>query len=279
VEEQPKERRPSRREASSAQGSSGQANLGLYFLISLVTAIAVVAAAAGINHAWPIFGESGGQTSNVVAQGTPGAQGTPAVEPTPKTVTIDADDNPAKGPADAKVTIVEFSDFQCPYCGSFVQATLPQILSNYGDKVKFVFMNFPLTSIHPYSEKAAEAGECANEQGAFWQFHDIMFQNQTTLTNLLTPDATAGLAKVVDSLKGYAAQLGLDTAKFNDCLDSGRMADAVQADMTLAQKAATDAGLTRFGTPAFFINGNSLSGAQPYANFKAAIDAALAAAQ
>jgi protein-disulfide isomerase len=273
VEEQPNERRPSRREASSAQGSSGQANLGLYFLISLATAIAVVAAAAGINHAWPIFGESGGQTTNVVAQVTPGAQATP------KPVTIDVGDNPAKGPADAKVTIVEFSDFQCPYCGTFVQATLPQILSNYGDKVRFVFMNFPLTSIHPYAQKAAEAGECANEQGAFWQFHDIMFQNQTTLTDLLTPDATAGLAKVVDSLKGYAAQLGLDTAKFNDCLDSGKMADAVKADMTLAQKAATDAGLTRFGTPAFFINGNSLSGAQPYENFKAVIDAALAAAQ
>jgi protein-disulfide isomerase len=231
----------------------------------LATAIAVVAAAAGINHAWPIFGESGGQTTNVVAQVTPGAQATPGVEPTPKTVTIDADDNPAKGPADAKVTIVEFSDFQCPYCGRFVQQTLPQILSNYGDKVRFVFMNFPLTSIHENAQKAAEAGECANEQGAFWQFHDIMFQNQSALT--------------VDNLKSYAAQLNLDTAKFNECLDSGKMADAVAADMAVAEKAATDAGLTRFGTPAFFINGNSLQGAQPYDVFKAAIDAALAAAQ
>jgi len=279
VEEQPDERRSSRRKASSAKGSSSQANLGLYFLISLATAIAVVAVAAGINHAWPIFGESGGQTINVVAQGTPGAQATPTVEPTPKTVTIDAGDNPAQGPADAKVTIVEFSDFQCPYCGKFVQETLPQILSNYGDKVRFVFMNFPLTSIHPYAQKAAEAGECANEQGAFWQFHDIMFQNQSALTSLLTPDPVAGLAKVVESLKGYASQLGLDTAKFNDCLDSGRMADAVTADIAVAEKAATDAGLTRFGTPAFFINGNNLAGAQPYNVFKAAIDAALAAAQ
>jgi predicted DsbA family dithiol-disulfide isomerase len=80
-------------------------------------------------------------------------------------------------------------------------------------------------------------------------------------------------------MKGYASQLGLDTAKFNDCLDSGRMADAVTADMTAAQTAATDAGLTRFGTPAFFINGNNLQGAQPYDVFKTAIDAALAAAQ
>jgi protein-disulfide isomerase len=247
------------------KGSLSQANLGLYFLISLATAIAVVAAAAGINHAWPIFGESGGQTINVVAQGTPGAQGTPAAQATPKPVTIDADDNPAKGPADAKVTIVEFSDFQCPYCGRFVQETLPQILSNYGDKIRFVFMNFPLTSLHENAQKAAEAGECANEQGAFWQLHDIMFQNQSALT--------------VDNLKSYAAQLNLDTAKFNECLDSGKMADPVAADQAVAEKAATDAGLTRFGTPAFFINGISLQGAQPYDKFKAEIDTALAAAQ
>jgi protein-disulfide isomerase len=248
------------------KGSSSQANLGLYFLISLATAIAVVAAAAGINHAWPIFGESGGgQTINVVAQTTPGAQGTPAAEATPKPVTIDVGDNPAKGPADAKVTIVEFSDFQCPYCARFVQETMPQILSNYGDKIRFVFMNFPLSQIHENAEKAAEAGECANEQGAFWQFHDIMFQNQSALT--------------VDNLKSYAAQLNLDTAKFNECLDSGKMADPVAADMAVAEKAAQDAGLTRFGTPAFFINGNNLAGAQPYDVFKVAIDAALAAAQ
>jgi protein-disulfide isomerase len=247
------------------KGSSSQANLGLYFLISLVTSIVVVAVAAGINHAWPIFGESGGQTINVAAQVTPGAQATAAPQATPKTVTIDAGDNPAKGPADAKVTVIEFSDFQCPYCAKFVQETMPQILSNYGDKIRFVFMNFPLTSIHENAQKAAEAGECANEQGAFWQFHDIMFQNQSALT--------------VDNLKSYAAQLNLDTAKFNDCLDSGKMADPVAADMAAAEKAAQDAGLTRFGTPAFFINGNNLAGAQPYDVFKQAIDAALAAAQ
>ena len=126
-------------------------------------------------------------------------------------------------------------------------------------------MNFPLTQIHENAQKAAEAGECANEQGAFWQFHDIMFQSQSALT--------------VDNLKSYAGQLNLDTAKFNECLDSGRMASAVQADVQTAEKAVQEAGITRFGTPAFFINGNSLSGAQPYANFKAAIDAALAAAQ
>jgi protein-disulfide isomerase len=207
----------------------------------------------------------------------PGAGGTPTAQPTPKTITIDPGDNPAKGPADAKVTIIEFSDFQGPHCGSFAQQTLPQILSNYGDKIRFVFVNSPITG-NAYAEKAAEAGECANEQGAFWQYHDLVFQNQQVLTNLLTPDPTAGSAKVVESLKGYAAQLGLDTAKFNDCLDSGRMASAVQADQQAYQKAIQDAGLTSHGLPAFFINGNYLGGAKPYSVFKQLIDAALAAA-
>ena len=257
--------------------------MGLYFLISLVTAIAVIAAAAGINHAWPIFGTTSEKNVGVVAQLTPGTQatpvtqGTPTAQPTPKTIQIDAGDNPARGPADAKVTIVEFSDFQGPNCGSFAQETLPQILADYGDKVRFVFMNLPLTKDN-YAEKAAEAGECANAQGTFWQYHDLLFQNQQALTALLTPDPAAGLAKVVDSLKGYAAQLGLDTAKFNDCLDSGQMANAVQADQQVGQKAAQDAGLTSFGLPSFFINGNYLGGAQAYDVFKQAIDAALAAA-
>ncbi len=193
------------------------------------------------------------------------AQGTPTVEPTPKPVTIDVGDNPAKGPADAKVTIVEFSDFECPYCARFVQDAYPQILANYGDKVRFVFINLPLTSIHEHAQKAAEAAECANEQGAFWQFHDIMFQNQDALT--------------VDNLKSYAAQLQLDTAKFNDCLDTGKMADEVDADLAAGEKAVADAGLDRFGTPGFFINGVHLAGAQPYDVFKAAIDAALKEAE
>ena len=257
------------------QGSSSRAaNLRLCFSISLFTAIAVVAAVAGV-----------GCGSTPEAQPTPGAQatqgtgGTPTAEPTPKTIQIDSGDNPSKGPADAKVTIVEFSDFQGQYCGSFARQTLPQILTNYGDKIRFVFMNLPVTSTNSYAEKAAEAGECANAQGTFWPYHDLLFQNQQALTDLVSANQAAGLAKVVESLKGYAAQLGLDTAKFNDCLDSGVMASALQADNQVARKAIQDAGLTSFpGVPAFFINGNYLAGAQPYDVFKQAIDAALAAA-
>lgn len=233
------------------------------FLVSIVAAILVVAAAAGLNHAFPIFGTSDDDDGGtVVAQNTPGAQATPV---TPVPVTIEPGDNPAKGPADAKVTIIEFSDFECPYCGRFVLDTFPQILQNYGDKVRFVFMNFPLTSIHPNAAKAAEASECANDQGAFWQYHDLLFQNQDALD--------------VASLKNYAQAAGLDAAKFNQCLDSGEKAAAVQADVAVATKAVQEAGLDRFGTPAFFINGMHLGGAQPFANFKAALDAALAEAR
>jgi protein-disulfide isomerase len=224
---------------------------------------------------------SGSSTSTQVPAGgspsPPGAGGAPTVQPTPKTITIDPGDNPSKGPADAKVTIVEFSDFQGPNCGKFAQQTLPQILSNYGDTVRFVFVNYPLNK-DVYAQEAAEAGECANAQGAFWQYHDLLFQNQQAFAGLLTPDPTAGLAKIVDSLKGYAAQLGLDTANFNDCLDSRKTTSAVQADRQVADKAAQDAGLTSFPVPAFFINGNYLHGAKPYDVFKQAIDAALAAA-
>jgi protein-disulfide isomerase len=195
-------------------------------------------------------------------------------------VAIDVGDNPSKGPTDAKVTIVEFADFQGSHCGSFALQTLPQILADYGDKVRFVFMNMPLKLTDPYSEKAAEAGECANAQGFFWQYHDLLFQNQQVLTGLLTPDPTAGLAKAVESFKGYAAQLGLDTAKFNDCLDLGKMASAVQTDEQVGAKAGHDAGWTSFTVPSFFINGTFyLSGAKPYDAFKQAIDAALAAAK
>jgi protein-disulfide isomerase len=240
-------------------------NLGATFLVSLLTAVAVVAAAAGINHAWPIFGTNGDGGNGSGTPSGQAAQNTPAANATPQPVSIDAGDNPAKGPVDASVTVVEFSDFQCPYCARFTQETLPAILSNYSDKVRFVFMNFPLTSIHANAEKAAEAAECAYDQGAFWEYHDLLFQNQAAL------DA--------DSLKGYAASLGLNASQFNECLDSGEKADEVEKDMTAAQKAVQEAGLDRFGTPAFFINGNHLGGAQPFDVFKQAIDAALAAAE
>jgi protein-disulfide isomerase len=147
---------------------------------------------------------------------------------------------PARGAAAAPVTIVEFSDFQCPFCGR-ITPTLDQVMTKYGEKVRLVFRQFPLP-MHPNAAKAAEAALCANEQGKFWAMHDAMFKDQS------------GLA--VDALKTKAAAIsGLDAASFNACLDSGKETAAVQADM----KAGTKAGVN--GTPAMFVDGRFINGA------------------
>jgi protein-disulfide isomerase len=169
-----------------------------------------------------------------------------------------SDDDPSLGPEDAGVVIVEFSDFQCPYCAKFAVETFPGIRDTYGDQVRFIFRDFPLNVIHPAAQKAAEAAQCAQDQGSFWEYHDLLFANQNALA---LPD-----------LKSYAAQIGLDTGQFDECLDSGKNAQEVALDM---QDGHT-AGVT--GTPAFIVNGQLVSGAQPIEVFRAVIDQALAAA-
>jgi protein-disulfide isomerase len=166
------------------------------------------------------------------------------------TVTVDPSD-PVLGPANAPVTIVEFSDFQCPFCQR-VEPTLKRVRETYGDRVRIVWKDFPLTSIHPQAFKAAEAAHCAGEQGKFWEYHDRLFANQQALQ--------------VESLKKYAADTGLDSAKFNSCLDMAKYAERVQAQMGVG----ADLGVN--STPAVFINGRLLSGAQPYETFTAVID-------
>ena len=161
---------------------------------------------------------------------------------------------PSMGPKDAPVTIVEFSDFQCPFC-SRVEPTLKRVMADYAGKVRFVFRDYPLP-FHEHAEKAAEASHCAEAQGKYWPMHDAMFSNQDKLDE-------AGL-------KGLAKDTGLDVAKFTTCLDSGSMKDAVAAN----RKAGSEAGVS--GTPHFFVNGHSINGAQPYEAFKTAIDHELA---
>jgi len=193
--------------------------------------------------------------------GTQGDQGAQAnSQPSTPSAPIDAsvDDDPSLGKEDAPVTIVEFSDFQCPFCGRFEKDTFGKIKEEYIDtgKVKLVFRDFPLTSIHPYAQKAAEASECADEQGKFWKYHDKLFENQEALT--------------VDDLKKYADDLNLNNDKFEKCLDNGDMEKEVQNDIDDGTKYSVT------GTPAFFINGVILEGAQPFENFKKIIDEELA---
>lgn len=161
---------------------------------------------------------------------------------------------PSKGAANAKVTIVEFSDFQCPYC-SRAEPSVDEVMKNYSDKVKVVFRHYPL-DFHEKAFKAAEAAACAEEQGKFWEFHKTLFANQGALA--------------VEDLKTHAKTLGLDSGKFNECLDSGKMKTKVDDDMKAGQAVGVN------GTPAFFINGIAISGAQPFEKFKEIIDAELA---
>lgn len=163
---------------------------------------------------------------------------------------IATDKSPSRGPADAPIEMVEFSDFQCPFCFR-ANPTVQQVLATYGDRIRFVYRNYPLPN-HPNARPAAEAGACAAEQGKFWQYHDKLFANQSRLDD-------AGL-------KQDAAELGLDTAKFNACVDSHKYSAQVDNDVRAGQDAGVD------GTPAFFVNGRLISGAQPYDVFKKVID-------
>jgi len=167
-----------------------------------------------------------------------------------------SDDDAFIGSKDAPVTIVEWSDFECPFCNRFFKNTLPQIKEQYikTGKVKLVYRDFPL-SFHENAQKAAEAAECAGEQGKFFEMHDMIFER--------------GVQGGVSAFKSYASRIGLDTAKFNKCLDSGAMASEIEKDI----RDGTNAGIR--GTPGFIINGKLVSGAQPFSVFKAAIDSAL----
>lgn len=169
-----------------------------------------------------------------------------------------ASDDPAWGPEDAAVTIEEFADFQCPYCGAFARETLPAIREAYGGRVRYVFRDFPLVSIHEFARGASEAAQCAHEQGIFWEYHDLLFSNQKALAEA--------------DLKGYAELLGADMAKFNRCLDSGKNAWEVYLDIQDGNRVGVSS------TPSFVINGILVSGALPFEQFQAIIDQALAGA-
>jgi protein-disulfide isomerase len=164
-----------------------------------------------------------------------------------------AAEGPSKGPASAPVTIVEFSDFQCPYCAK-AEDTLQRIMKDYDGKVRLVYRDFPLP-MHTQAQKAAEASQCAGDQGKYWEMHAKLFQNQRSLQP--------------DKLKEYAKDLGLDQAKFDKCLDSGEKAKVVEANKEAGEAVFVS------GTPSFFVNGQPLT-APTYEEFKKVIDGELA---
>lgn len=166
---------------------------------------------------------------------------------------------PVKGDENAPVTIVEFADFECPFCGQFYSNTLSQLVEEYVDtgKVKLYYRHLPL-DFHPQARPAALASECANEQDAFWDYHDVLFENNATL-------GTANTDKYVE----WATSLGLNANQFRTCLESEKYAENVDGDSAAATAAQAS------GTPTFYINGQQLVGAQPLTSFKAIIDAEL----
>jgi protein-disulfide isomerase len=159
-------------------------------------------------------------------------------------------DSPGRGPANAPIELIEFSDFQCPYCLR-ADPTVRQVLATYGDRIHFVYRHYPLPN-HPNARPAAEAAACAGDQGKFWAYHDRLFTSQTRLE---TAD-----------LKQHAVEIGLDAAKFNACVDGRQTQAKVEADIRAGEEVGVN------GTPAFFINGRALSGAQPFEAFKHVID-------
>jgi protein-disulfide isomerase len=169
---------------------------------------------------------------------------------------VSPDDDPSLGPAGAQITIVEFSDFECPFCTKWYAEVWPQIQAAYPSQVRLVYRDFPLTSIHSNAIAAAEAAHCAGDQNAYWEYHNLLFASEY------------GLGK--EAYLRYAGQLNLDSAAFNECLESRRYQDEVQADYEYA------ANLGIRSTPTFFINGIAVVGAQPFAVFKQVIDLELA---
>lgn len=185
--------------------------------------------------------------------------------PAPLPTSLDASGILVKGDAKAPVTIVEYTDMQCPFCSRHAQNTFSQIDNEYikTGKVRYVVKDFPLESLHPNAFLAAEANHCAAEQNRAWDMHDRLFANQQKLTK--------------DDLAGYADSMGLDSAKFKSCLDSGRYAAEVRKEMSEGQSS----GVT--GTPTFFLGvadakpnqmkpERMLTGAQAFSAFQAAID-------
>jgi protein-disulfide isomerase len=171
----------------------------------------------------------------------------------PPKVAVDAT-GPSKGPENAPVTIVAFSDYECPYCVR-ADATVKEVLAAYPGKIRFVHRDYPLP-MHQKAPKAAEAAHCAGDQGKYWDMHDRLFANPAKLE--------------VADLKAHAREIGIDASRFDQCLDSGDKAKVVE----MHKRAGDDAGVS--GTPAFFINGRPLAGAQPAEAFKAIIDEELA---
>jgi protein-disulfide isomerase len=212
----------------------------------LYSALVPVAFVTGLALGFLFWGRDQGATAGSAAADE-------SVGQEPVRIDVSPDDDPSIGPDTAPITIIEFSDFNCPYCKRWQTNTFFPLLDAYPDQIRFVYRDFPVTSQESFI--AAQAANCAGEQGDYWRFHDA----------LLTGDLGLGRA----AYSQYAESLGIDAQALLACVDSGRYADEVEADARYA------ASLGVSGTPTFFINGIPMVGAQPLAQFAQVIEGEL----
>lgn len=201
----------------------------------------------GLGSGWLMWGRSAS---------TPTSDTQVTVKNDVKRYAVPEDGDPFLGPENAPITIVEFSDYQCPYCIRWYQEVYTRLMKDYQGKIRFVYRDFPLYSIHPEAEPAAEAANCAGEQNVYWQFHDALFGQKNGLGN--------------SAYTQYASELGLNMEQFKQCLSEHRYKSEVDADY----KFASNLGVS--STPTFFVNGLAIVGAQPFEVFQQIIDKELA---
>jgi protein-disulfide isomerase len=229
----------------------------------LYTVLLPLAFVAGLAFGYIFWGRSDATAQNpsTVAVASAGNQGQSApgdVEPTPEFRRYDVpeDDDPFLGPTEAAITIIEFSDYECPYCRKWHEEVWPSLQTEYGDQIRLVYRDFPLTSIHSNATPAAAAANCAREQDKYWEYNEKLFEMKLNLGT--------------STYQTYAEELGLDMDAFKECLTSGRYVDEVEADYEYA----VNLGIR--STPTFFVNGIPVVGAQPFEVFKNLIDQELA---
>jgi len=206
--------------------------------------------------------------------GQPAAQPTtlaPQPTPVPRVYEIEAAGAPSLGPADAPITIVEFSDYQCPFCYRWHVQVYEPLLAAYPGKIRFVYRNYPL-SFHQNAFASAEAALCAGDQGSYWQFHSLLFDRQAVLND------QAGTVLDQATYNQFAADVGLDVAAFEQCMTGHKFQETILTDINYANSLPPDTNgeAAVGGTPTFFINGYRLGGAYPIEYFKQIIDAELA---
>jgi protein-disulfide isomerase len=220
--------------------------------------LVVLAFAAGILVGYVAWGRDASVTTVVAQQPTTGQVAEAPVTQEPRFIRYDipTEGYPSFGPEDAEIVIVEFSDFQCPYCQRFHDETYPDLLAAYPGKIRFVYRNFPLPpNMHPDAMSAAVASLCANDQNAYWDYHDKLFGGSSLGEEIYIQ---------------YATELGLNIEEFTACLSSGKHDDFIEKDMDFS----TNLGVQ--STPTFFVNGLAIVGAQPLSSFTQLIDKELA---